>query len=83
LMGLPKFGVVEDVEKIRSRLKSKPLVELELPAQRQIDLGSAESAQGISSQLSLHRTGGIRPPFETDSEFSRGAALLSSRIDSP
>jgi len=42
--------VVEDVEKIRSRLKSKPLPEFELPAQRQIDLGSAESAQGISSQ---------------------------------
>ena len=47
--------MVEDVEKIRSRLERKPLPESELPAQRQIDLGSAESAQGISSQIPLHR----------------------------
>jgi hypothetical protein len=45
--------VVEDVEKIRSRLKSKPLPESELPPQRQIDLRRAESAQGVSSQISL------------------------------
>jgi hypothetical protein len=52
--------VVEDVEKIRSRLKGKPLVESELPPERQIDLRHAESAQGISSQMSLHRPGGNR-----------------------
>jgi hypothetical protein len=45
--------VVEDVEKIRSRLKSKPLPESELPPQRPIDLRRAESAQGVSSQISL------------------------------
>jgi hypothetical protein len=56
--GASEIGVVEDVEKIRSRLKSKPLPEFELPPQRQIDLRSAESAQGISSQISLHRPGG-------------------------
>ena len=48
------------LKKIRSRLKSKPLPEFELPPQRQIDLRSAESAQGISSQISLHRPGGYR-----------------------
>ena len=52
--GVSKIGVVEDVEKIRSRLKRKPLPEFELPPQRQIDLRRAESAQGISSQISLH-----------------------------
>jgi hypothetical protein len=41
--------VVEDVEKIGSRLKRKALPELELPSQRQIDLRSTESAQGISA----------------------------------
>jgi hypothetical protein len=51
--------VVEDVEKVRSRLKSKPLPDFELPPQCQIDLGSAEPAQGISSQISLHRPAGI------------------------
>ena len=37
----------------RSALKSKPLPEFELPARRQIDLRRAESAQGISSQISF------------------------------
>ena len=55
-----EVGVVEDVEKIRSRLKREPLPEFELPPQRQIDLRRAESAQGISSQISLHRSGGCR-----------------------
>jgi hypothetical protein len=50
--------VVEDVEKIRSRLKRKALPEFELPAQRQIDLCRAESTQGIASQGSLPRRGG-------------------------
>ena len=59
-MGGRKFGVVEDVEKIRSCLKSKPLVDFELPPQRLIDIRSAESAQGISSQISLHCPGGYR-----------------------
>ena len=58
--GVSKIGVVEDVEKIRSRLKRKPLPEFELPPQRQIDLRGAESAQGITSQISLHRPGGYR-----------------------
>ncbi len=50
--------MVEDVEEIPSRLKRKPLGESELPAQRQIDLRSAEAAQGISSQVSLQSRGG-------------------------
>jgi hypothetical protein len=50
--------MVEDVEKIRSRLKSKPLPDFELPPQRQIDIRRAESAQGISSQGSVPRRGG-------------------------
>jgi len=37
----------------RSALKRKPLPEFELPARRQIDLRRAESAQGISSQISF------------------------------
>jgi len=35
--------MVEDVEKIGSRLKRKPLPEFELPPQRQIDLRRAKS----------------------------------------
>ena len=57
--GASEIGVVEDVEKIRARLKSKPLAEFELPAQRQIDIRCVESAQGISSQISLHRAGWV------------------------
>jgi hypothetical protein len=45
----------EDIEQIRSRLKSKPLPESELPPKRRIDVRGAESAQGIASQISLHR----------------------------
>jgi hypothetical protein len=52
--------MVEGVEKIRSRLKSTSLVELELPPQRQIDLRRAESAQGIPCQTSLQRPSGYR-----------------------
>jgi len=59
--------VVEDVEKIRSRLQRKPLPEFELPPQRQINLSSAESAQGISSQGSLPRRGGYAECRSIDS----------------
>ena len=62
-----EIGVVEDVEKIRSRLKREALPEFELPAQRQVDLGRAESAQGISSQGSLPRRGGYAECRSTDS----------------
>ena len=44
--GVFKIGAVEDVEEIPSRLKRKPICESELPAQRQIDLRSAEFKQG-------------------------------------
>src|SRR5271165_6385033 len=57
--GAAEIGVVEDVEKIRPRLEGKPLAEFELPPQRQIDLRGAESAQGISSQISLDCATGI------------------------
>jgi len=50
VLGVPKIGVVEDVEEIPSGLKRKPLCQFELPPERQIDLCSAESAQGISTQ---------------------------------
>ena len=43
--------MVEDVEKIRPRLKGKSLPEFELPPQRQIDIRSAESPQGISTEI--------------------------------
>src|SRR5580692_10799239 len=56
--GASEVGVVEDIEKIRSRLKSKPLPDSELPPQRQIDVRGVKSPQGISSQISLH--GGTR-----------------------
>src|SRR5205085_10523242 len=62
-----EVGVVEDVEKIRSRLKSKPLPEFELSPQRQIDLRRAESAQGVASQGSLARCRGYRECRSTDS----------------
>ena len=52
--------MVEDVEKIRPRLKGKSLPEFELPPQRQIDIRSAESAQGISTEISLDRPGRYR-----------------------
>jgi len=51
--------MVEDVEKIRSRLKRKPLPDLELPSQRQIDIRGAGSTQSISSQIALHRRAGF------------------------
>jgi len=47
--------VVEDVEEIPARLQRKPVVELELPAQRQIELRRAESAQSVASQASVAR----------------------------
>ena len=62
-----EVGVVEDVEKIRARLKRKPLPEFELPPQRQIDLRRAESGQGIASQISLDRSGGCRERRLVDS----------------
>ena len=42
--GRTEIRVVEEVEKIASRLQRKPLAEAELPPQRQIDLRSAEPA---------------------------------------
>ena len=51
-----------------ARFMRKPLPEFELPSQRYIDLRSAESAQGISSQISLHAPAGI----------VNGAGLISS-----
>jgi hypothetical protein len=57
--GSAKVWVVEDVEVICSRLKGEALVEFELPAQRQIDLRGVESAQGISSQISLRAPVGV------------------------
>src|SRR5580692_4173525 len=53
--GRTEVGVVEDVEQIRSCLKRKPLAQFELPTHRIIDLRSVESAQGVASQISLHR----------------------------
>jgi len=61
-IGRTKIGVVKDVEEITSRMERNPLCKSELPAQRQIDLRSAESAQGISSQISLTvQVDGVRP----------------------
>ena len=49
--GASEIGVVEDVEKIRSGLKGKPLVEFELPAQRQVDIRGVESAGVLGTLL--------------------------------
>src|SRR5271165_3035110 len=62
-----EVGVVEDVEKVRSHLKRKLFAEFELSAQRQIDLRRTESAQGISSQISLDRSRGCRECCPVDS----------------
>ena len=48
-----EIGVIEDVEEIDARLKSKPLGEVELPPQRGIELDCIASAQRIASQVSL------------------------------
>src|SRR5271165_2532179 len=64
--GAAKIGVVEDVEHIRARLKREALAEGEPPLQREIDLRSAESAQGISSQISLPRRGNAEGRFIND-----------------
>jgi hypothetical protein len=50
--------MLEDVEKIHSRLTLKPLPEFELPAQGHINLRNAESAQDIASEVSMHRRAG-------------------------
>jgi hypothetical protein len=72
--------VLEEVEKIRSRLKSKPLPELELPSQRQIDLGSVESAKGTSSQISVDRPGLYRECRGIDFLFRRLHRGLQSGV---
>jgi hypothetical protein len=51
-------GVIEDVEEVGPRLKREALVDFELPAQRQIDLGRAESVQCVPSEVALDRTRG-------------------------
>ena len=42
-----EIAVIEDVEGVQARLKWKPLVELELSEQRQIDLRSAASGESV------------------------------------
>src|SRR5437899_8947139 len=70
--------MVEDVEKIRSRLERKALPDFELPAQRQIDLRRAESAQGVASQGSLPRRGGYDECRWIDS-LSAGYVRIGTR----
>lgn len=53
-----EVGVVEDVEEISSSLEREPIEKVELPTKRQVELRSAESAQGVASQVALHRRGG-------------------------
>ena len=53
-----KVGVVEDVEEIPSRLKGKPVEDLELSARRQIDLRRAEAARGILEGYGSDRSAG-------------------------
>ena len=55
VLGVPKIGVVEDVEEIPSGLKRKPLCQFELPPERQIDLCSAESAGHFDPDKRLYR----------------------------
>ena len=53
-----EVGVVEDVEEVGARLQRKALVKFELAAQRQIDLGRAESVEDIAAEIALDRSGG-------------------------
>ena len=47
--------MVEDVEEVPSELESKAVEDLELTAQRQIELRRSESAKGIASEISVAR----------------------------
>src|SRR5260370_2585234 len=51
-----EIGVIEDVEEVGARLKSKPLGEVELPPQRAIDLDCIAPPDAVASQLSLPRS---------------------------
>jgi len=48
-----EIGVIEDVEEIGARLKSKPLGEVELPPQCGIELSCFAPAESVASQVSL------------------------------
>ena len=48
-----EIGVIEDVEEIGARLKSKPLGEVELPPQCGIELDCIAPAESVASQVSL------------------------------
>ncbi len=48
-----EIGMIEDVEEIGARLKSKPLGEVELPPQRGIELDCIAPAESVASQVSL------------------------------
>ena len=52
MTGEPKSWVVEDVKEVGTGLKREVPVEFEFPAQRQIDLGGAESVQDIAAESS-------------------------------
>src|SRR5271165_5587618 len=70
--------MVEDVEEVGARLQPQALGDLELPLQGEINLGRAEAAQGIASQIAL-AAGGVKaallmifPPGAVGSERYKG-----------
>jgi hypothetical protein len=78
--GRAEIGVVEDVEKIRSSLEGNQLVEFGRPPPGQVDIRGAESAQGISSQISLRRPVGFHSVSVPDPRTNeRFIALSNSR----
>jgi len=50
-----EIGVIEDVEEVGARLKSKPLGEVELPPQCGIELDCIAPAESVASRVSLAR----------------------------
>jgi hypothetical protein len=58
-----EVGVVEDVEEVRAGLQPDGLGEGEGSAKGEIDLGGAESAQGIASQIALPAGGNTEGRF--------------------
>lgn len=79
MMGPPTSGWLKRFEEVRPRLKPKPLPEFELPPQRQIDVGSAEFAQGVSSGIPFDRDGRCDECRLVDS-LSAGASKGMARL---
>ena len=56
--GASEIGVVEEVEEVGAGLEGEAFVEAELAAEGQVDLGGAEAAEGVASEVALYGSGG-------------------------